>query len=424
MIGPKIVRSALFATLLFVSAALAGCVSEDGTESPEDKTSEPNLTEIDLSYANLSGANLDYADLTNADLRNADLTDAGLEYADLTNADLSYADLRRANLHGANLNGANLTGANLTGAATLHYTDFTDAIVTDADFTDTYWYYTVWTDGETYDENPTITEEESGPIYIPPCNTTASEGMNPTSNPLDWPEIQTGQWISVEGLTDVSYASIEYSNDSGIIIDNRLDWMCGYTYSVKVPRGYNSSNEYPVFLFLHGQLLDSVFFNNMLTNNFYMPEDDKYIIVRPSKLESDWDPKKALDVLEDVKSHLSVDDDRVYLTGLSMGGRGTFIVAAALPDYFAAIMPLSPHHGPYSYLPLAEDVAHLPIWMSHGTADNTSSYEMAAQMAENLTELGAEIEFETVVDGEHGGWYTIYTDPVAMQWILSHVRGQ
>ena len=62
--------------------------------------------------------------------------------------------------------------------------------------------------------------------------------------------------------------------------------------------------------------------------------------------------------------------------------------------------------------------------MSHGTADSTSSYEMAAQMAENLTELGAEIEFETVVDGEHGGWYTVYTDPVAMQWILSHVRGQ
>ena len=386
MIVPKIVRSALFTTLIFVSAALAGCVGEDGTESPEDRTSEMYLESHDR------------VETEDADeITQEDCEERGGIWEETPD--------REGEFH-----------------CVVEEESSEDSEITQEDCEER---------GGTWDEqtrdcsfSEERPEEESGPIYIPPCNTTASEGMNPTSNPSDWPEIQTGQWISVEGLTDVSYASIEYSNDSEIIFDDRLDWMCGYTYSVKVPGGYNSSIEYPVFLFLHGQLLDSVFFNNMLTNNFYMPEDDKYIIVRPSKLESDWNPKKALDVLEDVKSHLSVDDDRVYLTGLSMGGRGTFIVAAALPDYFAAIMPLTPHHEPYSYLPLAEDVAHLPIWMSHGTADSTSSYEMAAQMAENLTELGAEIEFETVVDGEHGGWYTVYTDPVAMQWILSHVRGQ
>jgi len=267
-------------------------------------------------------------------------------------------------------------------------------------------------------------EEETGPISIPPCNVTASEGLNPTTNPSSWPEIEAGQWLAVNGLTDITYDSIERDNESEIVIDERLDYECGYTYSVKVPAGYNASNEYPLFLYLHGQLLDSVFFNNMMTNNFHVPTDDKYIIVRPSKLEADWDPKKALDVLEDVKTNMNVDDDRVYLTGLSMGGRGTFIVAAALPEYFAAIMPLSPHHEPYSYLPLAENVAHLPVWMSHGTNDSTSSYDMAAQMAENLTNLGAEIEFQTVVGGEHGGWFAIYSDPEIMQWMLSHTRGQ
>jgi len=267
-------------------------------------------------------------------------------------------------------------------------------------------------------------EEETGPISIPPCNVTATEGLNSTVNPSSWPEIQAGQWLAVDGLTDVSYASIELESESEVVVDDRLDYECGYTYSVKVPGGYNASDEYPLFLYLHGQLLDSVFFNNMMTNNFYVPDDDKYIIVRPSKLELDWDAKKALDVLEDVKANLNVDDDRVYLTGLSMGGRGTFIVAAALPDYFAAIMPLTPHHEPYSYIPLAEDIAHLPVWMSHGTNDSTSSYDMAAQMAENLTNLGAEIEFQTVVGGEHGGWFAIYSDPEVMQWMLSHTRGQ
>ena len=57
--------------------------------------------------------------------------------------------------------------------------------------------------------------------------------------------------------------------------------------------------------------------------------------------------------------------------------------------------------------------------MSHGDSDNTSSYEMAAEMADILDGLGAEIEFRTVVDGEHEGWFGIYIDPVAMGWVLS-----
>ena len=266
--------------------------------------------------------------------------------------------------------------------------------------------------------------EETGPISVPPCNVTASEGLNSTVNPSSWSEIQAGQWLAVDGLTDISYASIELDNESEVVVDDRLDYECGYTYSVKVPAGYNASNEYPLFLYLHGQLLDSVFFNNMMTNNFHIPDDDRYITVRPTKLEIDWDPKKALDVIEDVKANMNVDDDRVYLTGLSMGGRGTFIVAAALPDYFAAIMQLTPHHEPYSYLPLAEEIAHLPVWMSPGTNDSTSEYSMAAQMAENLSNLGADKEFQTVVGGEQGGWFAIYSDPEIMQWMLSHTRGE
>ena len=65
-----------------------------------------------------------------------------------------------------------------------------------------------------------------------------------------------------------------------------------------------------------------------------------------------------------------------------------------------------------------------PVWMSHGTNDSTSSYDMAAQMAENLSNLGSEIEFQSVVGGEHGGYLDIYNNPEIMQWILSHVRGQ
>ena len=115
---------------------------------------------------------------------------------------------------------------------------------------------------------------------------------------------------------------------------------------------------------------------------------------------------------------MNVDEKRIYLTGLSMGGRGTFIVAADLPDTFAAIMPLSPHHGPYSYVSLAKKVKHIPIWMSHGTNDNISSYNMAKEMSDSLKFYGANIKFESPKSG-HWGWEKIYAKDSNINWLLS-----
>ena len=291
-----------------------------------------------------------------------------------------------------------------------------------------------------YSETDEYLDEGSTTQFVPPCNITAAEGMNVTANPQPWPEISSGAWLEVAGLAGVYYEdsispsvgwgdvnvngspeSNESDGDGERVVSTGLDWSCGYEYEVKVPVGYDPDISYPVMMFLHGGVTSSglEFYFRFLTGNFYMPTDDRYIIVQPAKKEVDWDPKKALDVLEDVKLNMNVNDSRVYLTGLSMGGRGTFIIAAAMPDYFAALMPLSPHHDPFPYTMLAEDVSHLPIWMSHGDSDNTSSYEMAVEMADILDGLGAEIQFRTVVDGEHEGWFGIYIDPVAMGWILS-----
>ena len=105
------------------------------------------------------------------------------------------------------------------------------------------------------------------------------------------------------------------------------------------------------------------------------------MFLAPIRLEIDWDAKKIFDVIENIKENVNVDETRIYLTGLSMGGRGTFIVAAKHPDTFAALMSLSPHHGPFSYLPLAEKIKDIPIWMSHGNIDKISSYGLAKKMA-------------------------------------------
>ncbi|MAE19663.1 hypothetical protein CMK12_12175 [Candidatus Poribacteria bacterium] len=104
---------------------------------------------------------------------------------------------------------------------------------------------------------------------------------------------------------------------------------------------------------------------------------------------------------------MRVDKDRICSTGLSMGGRGAYIVGTELLHYFAALIPLSPHHEPYSYLPLASKIAHLPVWMSHGTADEVSSYEMAKE----LKKKGAYISFYPIEGGIHWGWEKNYSSP-------------
>ena len=380
-------RGFAFTTLLLLSAVLAGCVGEDASEIIDDTTPEINSED-------------DRPEDT-TQVEKEDCEERGGTWTETPDREgESYCDFDDEDDRGDDNSEITQEDCEERGGTW-------DEQTRDCSFPE---------------ERPEEEEQEPEPTYIPSCNVTASQGMNSTANPENWPELQSGKWNDIEGLTQISYATPV--DDTEAIVDTRLDWMCGYTYSVRPPSDYNDSKQYPIFIFLHGGVTNDWFFTNFLTNNFHIPQDDSYIIVRPSKLEMDWNPKKVLDVLEDVKTQMSVDDDRVYLTGLSMGGRGTFIVAAELPDYFAAIMPLSPHHTPYSYLPLAEDVAHLPIWMSHGDSDNTSSYDLASQMAQELQDLGAEIEFHTVIGGEHGGWFSIYSDPVVMEWMLSHVRGQ
>ena len=380
-------RGFAFTTLLLLSAVLAGCVGEDASEIIDDTTPEINSE--------------DERPEDTTQVEKEDCEERGGTWTETPDREgESYCDFDDEDDRGDDNSEITQEDCEERGGTW-------DEQTRDCSFPE---------------ERPEEEEQEPEPTYIPSCNVTASQGMNSTANPENWPELQSGKWNDIEGLTQISYATPV--DDTEAIVDTRLDWMCGYTYSVRPPSDYNDSKQYPIFIFLHGGVTNDWFFTNFLTNNFHIPQDDSYIIVRPSKLEMDWNPKKVLDVLEDVKTQMSVDDDRVYLTGLSMGGRGTFIVAAELPDYFAAIMPLSPHHTPYSYLPLAEDVAHLPIWMSHGDSDNTSSYDLASQMAQELQDLGAEIEFHTVIGGEHGGWFSIYSDPVVMEWMLSHVRGQ
>jgi len=315
------------------------------------------------------------------------------------------------------------------------------------------------------DTNPSPADTNTAPDILlpapqigPPCSVAAMPGMTPTPGQTPWPAVMAGQLLKVNSLTSVIYEPSatqtpnaawgvskwwmlkgndpwseypywgnDYVMPDHVFEDDHLRWKCGYSYVVEIPEGYDPNQSYPVVIFLHGSAdLDGEtlnWYHNALRKSFHRPAADPYVYVAPIKLEIDWDAKKVQDVLEDVKANLPVNTDRIYLTGLSMGGRGTFIVAAELTDAFAAILPLSPHHAPYSYVPLAEKVAHLPTWLMHGVVDAISSFDMAVAMAAALTQAGATVEFHTLwgpwTAVGHWGWEHIYSDAAILEWILA-----
>jgi len=287
----------------------------------------------------------------------------------------------------------------------------------------------------------------------PPCEVIANSDMEITSIKSSWPKIKNKSIVKINSLTNILYENqddyweqwkrpswwmkegrdpwtedpiwgdgyIEPNLNFNSCVNDNLRWKCGYSYVLRFPENFKKNKKYPLVVFLHGGInSDPRRLNGrvLTVNNFFIPENDQYIIASPIKLGIDWSPKKIQDVIADIESQLKIDKKRIYLTGLSMGGRGTFIVAAELPDLFAAIMPLSPHHTPYSYLNLASKVSHLPIFLHHSTNDKTSKFSVAEKMSEELKKLNANVVFDVGEFG-HSGWNRIYKNPDNINWLLS-----
>ncbi len=291
-----------------------------------------------------------------------------------------------------------------------------------------------------------------------PCDVYANPGLEVTKSKSKWPELERGEVVRINSLTNIYYENQDkywplwkishiYKTDWWTnknsdpwsltndwnnnykepdhnfkdCVNDELRWKCGYSYSLRVPKKFDKNKKYPLLVYLHGSVQEtasSLSDQKRMLENFYMSENDEYIIAGPTKLGVDWSPKKIQDLVEDIKRNIRIDSDRIYLTGLSMGGRGTFIVAAKLPDLFAAIMPLSPHDRPYSYLPLAEKLDHIPTFMHHSINDATSSFPLARNMNDKLLETNKNLVFHIEKWG-HSGWDLIYRDKEKMEWLLS-----
>lgn len=200
--------------------------------------------------------------------------------------------------------------------------------------------------------------------------------------------------------------------------------MVSASFLLHLPGDYEAtgSKRYPLLIFLHGagergDDLEKVKAHGppkLVANG----KDFPFIIVSPQAPESGWSLPTLDGLFEHVTNKYRVDIDRVYLTGLSMGGFATWRWAAESPGKFAAIAPIAGGGDPKR----AHAYKDLPIWAFHGDNDDVVPVTRSQEMISAVTGIAAESKLTVYPDSGHDSWTETYDNPELYAWLLRHSR--
>jgi predicted peptidase len=220
-------------------------------------------------------------------------------------------------------------------------------------------------------------------------------------------------------------------------------------YVVYVPPEFDPAKKWPVILFLHGageRGIDGLRQTAVGLGSAIRWERSRFpaIVVMPQALEETrWHDvgDAAMAALDRSIAEFSGDPERVYLTGMSLGGYGTWHFGMAYPGRFAALVPvcggiLKPENAvnvrqspltigaadPYALT--AERVRHIPIWMFHGAQDDIIPPSESRRMHEELRKLGADVRYTEYPDVNHGSWDRAYGEEELWKWLFAQRRRQ
>ncbi|MBS1856493.1 MAG: dienelactone hydrolase family protein [Acidobacteria bacterium] len=210
-------------------------------------------------------------------------------------------------------------------------------------------------------------------------------------------------------------------------------------YAVYTPRSYDPARRYPLILALHEEDSNHIaelkhIFGlparygettlQVLTTLPVLP-DIEFVIACPTARGNmgyqGVAEQDVYDTLADVQRHYSVDPDRVYLTGASMGGGGALWMALTRPDVWAAVAPLCAAVIPGSG-PLAGNALHLPIRLFHGEQDPLVPVESSRQWQKRLLELGVPVDYVEYPGARHNAWDFAYRGTALMDWFAARRR--
>lgn len=205
-------------------------------------------------------------------------------------------------------------------------------------------------------------------------------------------------------------------------------------YVLFVPHSYDGKTPLPVILFLHGAGETGSDGKKQATVGIgpAIRKREKtfpFLVILPQASHKEvpvvkrWqagspDANNALAILDEVSKTYPVDRKRIYLTGLSMGGFGTWSLAAAYPDKWAAIVPICGGGDVKS----ADKIKHLPCWCYHGDNDKAVPVKLSRDMIEALKAAGGKPEYTELPGVGHNSWDAAYGNDKLYDWLLKHSK--
>ena len=197
-------------------------------------------------------------------------------------------------------------------------------------------------------------------------------------------------------------------------------------YLLYLPDGYRNDTlkKWPLLLFLHGSGergddLEKVKVHGpakLIEQGKKFP----FIVVSPQARRQDpgWSPADLYALLQDCKQKYQVDPDRLYLTGLSMGGFGTWKLAMEHPEDFAAIVPICGGGDTADIWKLRNTA----VWCFHGAKDNNVPLAASQTMINALRVYNPSAKLTVYLEAAHHSWTVTYNNDSLYQWLLSHKK--
>lgn len=216
-------------------------------------------------------------------------------------------------------------------------------------------------------------------------------------------------------------------------------------YRLLKPLDYNKETKYPLVVFLHGAgergsdnfkqlvhgMADFASDEAMKKHPAFViapqcPDGKQWVNVSWSA-DSHKMPEKAaeplqqtIDLVDSLAKEFSIDPNRIYITGLSMGGYGTWDAAQRWPDKFAAAAPVCGGGDAES----VKQIKSLPIWAFHGGADGVVRPKRSRDMIEALKKAGGSPKYTEYKDVGHDSWSATYRNPEFHDWLFAQKRTQ
>lgn len=220
-----------------------------------------------------------------------------------------------------------------------------------------------------------------------------------------------------------SLVSFAQSDVKGNFVTERIIEKKDYGYALHIPK--NSKEKKPLIVFLHGSgergsdvELVKVHgpFKYLKTHQL-----DAYVLAPQCPENQLWDAEVLYKLIQKIQKENNIDPSRIYLTGLSLGGWGTWKLAFTHPEMFAAVVPIC------GFVDLMDTdkictIGTIPTHIFHGLLDDVVKPDYAIDAYKRLKACNGNVELTIFDDSNHDSWSRVYDNPEIYDWMLKQIK--